>query len=121
MGAVRICRGNRRLDCNVTNWQLKVPTTMPSAFNSKEEEEIAQKYPGFFKHATRGELAILVAISLLRNLVLTSDSSPAMTQTAKTLRPLLPDYARILRTANVWNKLTEKERLSIDHDLFSDP
>lgn len=91
---------------------------MPPAFDSKEEEELARKYPGFFKHATRGERAVLIAIALLRNLVLTSDKAASIKRTAKTLRPLLPEYAGILRTTSVWYKMSEKERLSIEHDLL---
>lgn len=120
VGIVRIYGSSAASDCNEINWQLKCRPPVTPAFNSKEEDEIARKYPAFFNHATRGERAVLVAISLLRNLVLTSDSTTSIKQTATALKPLLPQYAAILRTTEVWNKLTEKERLSIEHDLLND-
>lgn len=93
----------------------------PSILDHNEENKLAQRYPSFFRHASKGERSVLIAVSLLRGMVDAPGDTPAACQTAKALKGLLPQYAGILRQTEVWKKVSNSERALIDRELLQIP
>lgn len=91
------------------------------------EATYAVQFPEFFQRASKGEIALLMAIAHIQVAVRhhRSDSDAAETSQQKVTRAALislrPQYSHLLRQTASWQRISESERDRLETMLLSDP